>query len=539
MSLRLIEPVATPIEAATRLLRHWPDQSHVPWLLSAAADLKDLDLACAIDETDHVARIASCLVNKIQHGDTAVTALYRFLQVALGHYDDAEHAALREFVSTARRHGIDFMSLLSKPPWGLHLRDIVQDLIYLGAIDPVALVSRSGLTDLAALPGSYAKSWPSDSALNAVKHDPSHLHFWLLIGDEGALGLSVAKSIIEQAADVDVVGLVRGVVRALGDWPRLANMRHQPTTYVAMGKEFQDSAKGLLAHLLDRESHTPHLAKEPRFGECVCRLAWMGFQERDSEMPDAMRQRVVVVAREELGRLRGELARGTDVTSAPAFFETHIDHIEAASRMLFTQDSLWSGMKPLLLLVRAAPIPVFADDLSWWHAAAPPIANNAVGGLAQALMFHFQAFVRREQADDEDLIGLRSALAQFCLERCKMNKRGDGPNEPNPIWRACALRAAAELGVNPEGKGHRIAHNMKSDAEAGVRDAATKAYPPLREGRPLPQGVSPRRAILHALWWLRQAQLQALDIKVDPEGARRTRAEEVRITTKGVVDDDP
>jgi hypothetical protein len=148
-------------------------------------------------------------------------------------------------------------------------------------------------------------------------------------------------------------------------------------------------------------------------------------------------------------------------------------------------------------------------------------------------MFGFQAFARTEQEDDPKLVELRTDLARFCVERLSTRKDKTGPTEPDPTWRYGYVRALGELGVNPDGKGHRTLHHvMNDDDDPHVREAARKIYPRLREQRAAPEG-NPRRAVLAALWWIRQAQMTDVGGELDPDGANRTRAEEVRYTARG------
>ena len=117
-----------------------------------------------------------------------------------------------------------------------------------------------------------------------------------------------------------------------------------------------------------------------------------------------------------LARLRVLLSSST-AQDAPALLERESDHIRAVAHALFSLSTLWEGMKPLLLLVRAAPIPIFAADLSWWTVKAP--MTNGVGSLANAMMFYFQSYARFEQNSDEP--GLLSGVdPSIALSQCIM-----------------------------------------------------------------------------------------------------------------------
>ncbi len=87
------------------------------------------------------------------------------------------------------------------------------------------------------------------------------------------------------------------------------------------------------------------------------------------------------------------------------------------------------------------------------------------------------------------------------------------------------------VAVNPEGRGHRLLQAASEmDPEPSVREVANDAYQSLRRGVGLPEGMSPRRAVLGAFWWLRQAHLKALNIEIDRDGAQRTRIKELSRT---------
>jgi len=103
--------------------------------------------------------------------------------------------------------------------------------------------------------------------------------------------------------------------------------------------------------------------------------------------------------------------------------------------------------------------------------------------------------------------------------------------ETRPIWRYFYIRALQDLKVNPRGRAHHVLHWVsKNDPEKDVRDAAAKAYNDLRHGQRLGDGLSPRRPLLAAFWWLRQAHLFGLGVEPDTRGAQRTRAKEVTRT---------
>lgn len=147
---------------------------------------------------------------------------------------------------------------------------------------------------------------------------------------------------------------------------------------------------------------------------------------------------------------------------------------------------------------------------------------------------------------DAELGELRGQLAAFCLrgladrwtaeeraaaERDGRQRTNDDMLERSPDWRYCLVRAAMALHVNPEGKTHRLLHAAsRLDPDPEVRGVAHEAYEKMRRSKGLPKDVSPRRSIMTALWWVRQAHLLALGVEIDADGAQRTRVKELTRT---------
>jgi hypothetical protein len=539
----LVEPETFSSDADARWLlrQRWLDHRQVEWLLDALRPLSP-SLQTGNAEEAPIVRTVRCLLREVADGDTGATALCRFVAsvyLECGEHPDSEkrQRELQEFVAVARQNGVDFEAALiamAANSAGRVLLEVGRALFAVGAVDPSKVVRRKRLTEDALQVGAFPKEWGHQQQ-EREDRDPAGLLFWLHIDVSAAL--AVAERILELDEEPDVALHAKGILWALGAWGCSTHhpVHHHHTSYADRGDDFARGTQQLLAVLSTRCLVNPQLQRSALFTECLLRLSWMAFDRREAKLPRELRPVLVDLAQRELGRMRAAL-RNQDSSHAHEFLTHSIDHIEAASRALFTMSSLWSGMKALLLLVRASPVALFADDLSWWR-GAPPTTNTAAASLASHLMYSFQAYARFEQANDKQLCALRTELARFCLERCQTNKRDTGPNEPDAIWRVAALRAVAELGVNPDGKGHQVLHHVQiHDGDADVRTAATAAYPKLREARPLPAGMSPRRAILHALWWLRQAHLLSLGVAIDTDGAQRTRAEEARITTRGAED---
>lgn len=233
-------------------------------------------------------------------------------------------------------------------------------------------------------------------------------------------------------------------------------------------------------------------------------------------------------------------------------FERNREHFLACADQVFQLEGLWEGMRQLMLAMRALKSPCVASDLRYWEepgvAAShyPRQPEEPWRCIPVKLVASFHAFVGKEEAKDPELKELRGQFAAYCLSglRDKWNekerahaeasgcqRKNDDMVEPSPDWRYCRVRAAKTLAINPDGRGHRLLQTASEiDPDPNVREAANDAYQSLRRGVTLPEGMSPRRAVLGALWWLRQAHLKALNIEIDRDGAQRTRIKELSRT---------
>jgi len=282
-----------------------------------------------------------------------------------------------------------------------------------------------------------------------------------------------------------------------------------------------------------------------------------------------------MAANEDLAKLRPLFARARLKPSAPGLsgegwghllpgdtrepweeFKWEEEHFRTCVMLLYQFGGVWCGMKPLLLAIRSFACPCVARDLRHWSEAAEQSRPGPPDELAQppdpwsvvprSMINLFHHYVGREQALDHDLAELRADLASYCLERLgdrwTKAEREDAERtgrsrtdedmlERSPAWRLCLTRAAASLYINPEGKGHRVLLRLsRIDPDKDVREAAHAAYQQMRRLKALPENVSPRRAVMSALWWIRQAHLLGLEVELDANGAQRTRAKELTRT---------
>ncbi|MCU0862546.1 MAG: hypothetical protein MUC36_02030 [Planctomycetes bacterium] len=233
-------------------------------------------------------------------------------------------------------------------------------------------------------------------------------------------------------------------------------------------------------------------------------------------------------------------------------FERGREHFLACADQVLQLEGLWEGMRQLLLAMRALKSPCVAVDLRYWDEPGvkashhPRQPEEPWRCIPAKLVASFHALVGKEEAKDPELKALRSQFADFCLKglRDKWNEKqraeaesngrertNDDMVESSPEWRYCRVRAAKTLAINPEGRGHRLLQTSSEiDPDPKVREVANDAYQSLRRGVTLPEGMSPRRAVLGAFWWLRQAHLKALGYEIDRDGAQRTRIKELSRT---------
>lgn len=536
MTKALFDPIEiTPEDEALAFLSsEWPDPAQLPWLVGALGPLTPLRYVD--DDKLHLLHVAKSLVHQLDEDGLVDVGLLRFI-VELQRDHPESTTAHASFVATASEHGVDFSRALAryKPRKGdLHRRAVAASLLSIGARLPIDL-DPLWMHAAAEAIGAYPKTWGGDEE-RAEEENAGGFTFWMLTDPRAAL--AEAERRLSAASDDELPTMAKafltGIGRCLSRTSR--EPKHHPTTYRDAGDGIQDGAQRLLGivypRALDREGA---LLRVPLFVEDLFRLWWIAFDGRERETPEGVKTTLLDAAKREFGRVRKELA-ATRPDTAGAFFVRVADHLEATSRILFTLGSLWAGMKPLLLLMRQSPVALVEKDLSWWT-RKDLVANNATSSVGSLLMWSFQAFARFEQGNDRELLALRTELARFCVERCKTDKERAQPTEPNALWRAAAVRALGELGVNPDAKAHKVLHHVaEGDPYENVRAAAKRVYPAVREQRALPADMSPRRAVLNALWWFRQAHLTALGVEIDADGAQRTRSEEARITTKGAPD---
>lgn len=294
------------------------------------------------------------------------------------------------------------------------------------------------------------------------------------------------------------------------------------------------------------------------FGLCVVKSSpvWASIAEQDREM-------LLQGAVEELGRHRklfaaarpkGGLPEGwgsirTSDVDAPVAekarapweeFEWAWDQLQVCIDLLFRAGGVWRGLKPALLAWRSLATPGIANDLRYWPEAGRSPLPEPWSRLFAWPMQCLEDQLQRERKDAPDLVALRGEMARYCLERLvdklskadrevRQQRTDEDMLEPSPAWRYHLIRAVSGLGANPEGKGHRVLlASAEIDPDDEVCAAAKDAHERMRRNTGDDPNVTPERAILTTLWWIRLAHLIALGQEVDADGAQRTYMKELK-----------
>jgi hypothetical protein len=385
---------------------------------------------------------------------------------------------------------------------------------------------------------------------------PTSLRPWIWYDGPGCLESLLPH--FRSAAPEDLAPLAIGIVRELLACfgcraPRLEI--HHFSDFARTDANLRQTLRPFFAHVQDvaRDAARQQDPDLRRVRLLLFRLTYDGAPE---ECPADTRKELLQLATEDLARLRSSLAEAGTQSPDPAAerFAREQPHFDNCCRALATHDGIWRCWKPLLLATRALSVPCVARDLRYWHEVGlppPPMPWNRVPSMIAGVLHGFAA---REQVDDPTLEKLRQALASFCLDRLKDRRTNDKRADPAAVnrprtdadmvepvaaWRFCLARAVDDLCTNPEGRGHRTLHwSSQHDPDPDVRDAARSAYHTLRHAAQLPANVSPRRAVMRAFWWLRQAHLLGLGIQPDRDLAQRTREKELT-RTKEVERADP
>lgn len=268
----------------------------------------------------------------------------------------------------------------------------------------------------------------------------------------------------------------------------------------------------------------------------------------EAELSAELKNQLVESAAKHIGILRPVLRDTPEVFKGEDSTGTVSDFYQEAFYILLNFAPPWKCLKPLLLAFTGMTVQAVTSDLRAWPELGReeelPYPYSHVA-LWVAITMYPQN-LRDELDKDPYLQGLREEFAKFCLDRLKTkgkqkassgNKQFSDKDfvEPRPLWRQGYVQALAALRVNPGGRAHRTLFWLsQNDPDETVRALAKIAHKQIRHlDRKKPNldvGASPRRPLFEAFWWLRQAHLVTLGVKVDEAGAMRTRRKELHRT---------
>ncbi|MCL4742296.1 MAG: hypothetical protein KJZ54_08840 [Phycisphaerales bacterium] len=427
----------------------------------------------------------------------------------------------------ASEDGMDFTGALAKTIAFLDAHgdkfrpglDMAQVLWRHKLVEPERLIDASSLVAIAKSDKKEGGSWSGEEQ-ERIRRDVRAPAFWIAV--DPAAAIRALRPALESASDEELARLARGINICANRSLSISGFHSTPPPIHEVTKFAFD--------VVDRRIGDDLRAAHPQLRHTwlhLWRELWWKYKVERDPARDA---RLLKAADLEIGSLRPIVERA-DLSA----FAERLPVFDAAVTCAFELASLWEGFRPLLLAFRKLPVPGVATDLRWWtdqYHRQPPLPEPW-SQITSHLVSSFHTYAKAEQEKDADLSSFRTAFARFCLDRLKSSKTGDGPREDNPIWRMGYINAVVALKINPEGKGHNMLNRAaEHDPDPEIRSAARAAYRLLRHGPRLKAGESPRRCVLLAFWYLRQAHLAALGITVDERGANRIREEEIRHTTE-------
>ncbi|MCI0676071.1 MAG: hypothetical protein L0Y42_09890 [Phycisphaerales bacterium] len=562
--MKLIEPSGLPRSSIDRVAHDlcaggWPAESL--WIANVLLDPDVIPIGVIQDEArelrDTWRTFCWSLTNahkRLASSDGAILDLVILLarggfQLCIGHEEYSRsyrlpEPCLGELIHRCSKR-IDFAAAFPRactasPEPQLVPGEAAKILWHFGALEPGMFIDRQKLRALAAESGWLPQRWYNLRAEQVV--DPTTLEFWLV-----HCGPSVLSGLARDLANPDiaaVAALATGIGNVIhGTCSQGGLLHHEWYSEYPFG--FQDAVVPLFEQLEQRRENANVDGLPPEFIEAWLRFAWMAYDQRSERLDENLRRQVVSTASSELGRMRPSF-RAADLPQNEKPFEGSHHHFQCCVHITFDFGGLWAGMKPLILALRALSARAVGDDLRYWDDGIRENAPRPWNRIPMALTSMFHHYAGREEQRDPNLELLRSEFARFCLEGLKSRQGSKTESalsagelvESHPTWRRCFIRAAEALCVNPgesKHKGHHILNwSRQNDPDPLVREAATIAYGKLRHQPRLPEGMSPRRAVITAFWWLRQAHLLALnpDMEICGPGAQRTLEMEVRRTAE-------
>ena len=382
--------------------------------------------------------------------------------------------------------------------------------------------------------------------------DPKDLEFWLIwrFGNDPELNNTVSlRHLLPTFVDfpAEVLGQkVLGLLNTIGYAMRRASAMHS-VDLDHLNRGWRVVARELISffNLLDEkqpESHRERSAVLQAWWKLAVTVYGRHMGGLQAELSTELRTRLIESAAKHIGLLRKVLRETPDRFAGEDSTGKKADFYLEAFQVLCVFAPPWKRLKPLLLAFTEMAVPAVASDLRPWPESdrePPPHPYNKIPLWIEIAMYPQN--LRDELEKDPYLRDLREELALFCLGRLKTksNESADYTNddfvEPRPQWRQCYVQALTALRVNPGGRAHRTIYwLLKNDPDAKVRILAGKAHKRIRHldrNKPnLDEGASPRRPLFEAFWWLRQAHLLTLGVKIDADGAKRTLRRELHRT---------
>jgi hypothetical protein len=427
------------------------------------------------------------------------------------------------------------------PPFATMRRLLLEGgVIDLPRLIPAASLRRSAADGWHPPSGSGSRNGAVEWNDGVTWKDPAALRVWIVYEGAGVLGRF--RSMLADEPEATLLDLARGILRELLSTAGLRGHHQHYLNFADFGLDVRSGIRPLF-EALDQRLSTSSPTVRTALRELWLIYFRLTFDGDPTDCPETARKQALSLARDDLERLR-RLFRDADASAdnpAAREFLADRNHFDTCCTVLARHGSIWQCLKPLLLSLRQLKVACVARDLRFWHERWLEPVPTPWSHLPEMMAVVIHSLSALEQARDADLEELRSHFATFCLERLVDSKQAkqelaarprprtdEDLVERVPAWRYCLIRAVADLRANPEGRGHRTLHwSSTNDPDPTVRAAAQQAYHTIRHVRGLPERVSPRRAVMSALWWLRQAHLLGLGIEPDHDLAQRTREKEL------------
>jgi len=372
--------------------------------------------------------------------------------------------------------------------------------------------------------------------------EPIRLQYWFDCSINGALRAFLP--VLRRHSDPE---LVVAFDKSLADWIGVRHRDGHPLDFKTPTRQSFATFVEPYFKLLDERAQA---ADDFALVAMWWRYSLFAFGTNPGELSEETKRHLIDSVQKAWAYRRPLLDRASDPVNRDAFFNSW-EHFQVDGLYVLLQFAgVWAALKVLLLAFRRINTLCVCSDLRYWPeeqmSEQPPQEWRQIPDLVATT-------IHTGSALDPELTSTRYEFATYCLDRLKTKstKRSNKGNaesvpsasttepewvEPSAIWRRCYILAVRELEVNPDGKGHHaLWWSSKNDPDDKVKETAANVYEEVRhlKGSALPTGRSPRRVLLGAFFYLRQAHyIQLTGNLPDPDGARRTRDKEVRRSKK-------